>query len=131
MRTGSAIYEATWIAAAKAKRAARKSPAPRNNTIDVQDLQTCPHCKRIFRLRIGLVGHLRRQFTNNHKITTFTLNSANPPSNSPTLTPGINSITPTIMETTFQYSSPVIFTTATTTTHWPGRSLANPSYRVW
>ncbi|VDL99860.1 unnamed protein product [Schistocephalus solidus] len=34
---------------------------------------------------------------------------------SPILTPGINSITPTIIETTSQYSSPVIPTTATTT----------------
>ncbi|VDL93614.1 unnamed protein product [Schistocephalus solidus] len=45
----------------------------------------------------------------------FTSNSANPPSDSPTLTPGINSITPTIIETTSQYSSPVTPTTATTT----------------
>ncbi|VDL98083.1 unnamed protein product [Schistocephalus solidus] len=33
----------------------------------------------------------------------------------PTLTPGINSITPTIIETTSLYSSPVTPTTATTT----------------
>ncbi|VDL92663.1 unnamed protein product [Schistocephalus solidus] len=39
-------------------------------------------------------------------------NSANPPSDSPTLTPGINCITPTIIETTSQYSSPVTPTTA-------------------
>ncbi|VDL88107.1 unnamed protein product, partial [Schistocephalus solidus] len=43
-------------------------------------------------------------------------NSAKLPSNSPTLTPGINSITPTIIESTSLYSSPVTPTTATTTT---------------
>ncbi|VDL96670.1 unnamed protein product [Schistocephalus solidus] len=43
-------------------------------------------------------------------------NSANPPSDSPTLTPGINSITPTIIETTSIYSLPVTPTNATTTT---------------
>ncbi|VDM04569.1 unnamed protein product [Schistocephalus solidus] len=37
------------------------------------------------------------------------------PSDSPTLIPGINSITPTIIETTSQYSSPETPTTATTT----------------
>ncbi|VDL90894.1 unnamed protein product [Schistocephalus solidus] len=42
--------------------------------------------------------------------------AANPPSDSSTLTPDINSITPTIIETTSQYSSPVTPTTATTTT---------------
>ncbi|VDL91729.1 unnamed protein product [Schistocephalus solidus] len=40
----------------------------------------------------------------------------NPPSDSRTLTPGINSITPTIIETTSHNSSPVTPTTATTTT---------------
>ncbi|VDL88722.1 unnamed protein product [Schistocephalus solidus] len=39
--TGSAIYEADRIATAKAKRAARKSPAPRTNTFDAQALPTC------------------------------------------------------------------------------------------
>ncbi|VDL85309.1 unnamed protein product, partial [Schistocephalus solidus] len=48
-----------------------------------------------------------------------TSNSANPLSDSPTLTPGINSINPTIIETTSQYSArvtPTATTTATTTT---------------
>uniref|UniRef100_A0A183STI8 C2H2-type domain-containing protein n=1 Tax=Schistocephalus solidus TaxID=70667 RepID=A0A183STI8_SCHSO len=47
------------IAAAKTKRAARKSPAPRTNTADAHALPTCPRRQRIFRARIGLVGHLR------------------------------------------------------------------------
>ncbi|VDM01326.1 unnamed protein product [Schistocephalus solidus] len=80
-------------------------------------------------------------------------------SHSPTLTRDINSITPTIIETTSLYSSPVTptnaitiafaFTTTTTTTisygdsllncpkppihltHRPGWSLANQSNRDW
>ncbi|VDL92572.1 unnamed protein product [Schistocephalus solidus] len=48
VKTGAAIYEANRIAAAKAKRAARKSPAPRTNTVDAQALPTCPRCQRIF-----------------------------------------------------------------------------------
>ncbi|VDL88732.1 unnamed protein product [Schistocephalus solidus] len=115
VKTGSAIYEANRIAAAKAKRAARKSPAPRTNTSNAQALPTCPRCQRIFRARIGLVGHLRTQCTNNPTIPISTSNSANPPSDSPTLTPVINSIAPTITQTTSIYSSPVTPTTATTT----------------
>ncbi|VDM05921.1 unnamed protein product [Schistocephalus solidus] len=58
-----------------------------------------------------MVGHLRTQCTNNPTIPNSALNSANPPSDAHTLTPGINSITPTIIETTSQYSSPVTSTT--------------------
>ncbi|VDL93773.1 unnamed protein product [Schistocephalus solidus] len=115
VKTGSAIYEANHIAAAKAKRAARNSPASRTNIIDAQALPKCSRCQRNFRARIDLVGHLRMQCTNNQTIPISTSNSANPTSDFPTLTPGINSITPTIIETTSQYSSPVTRTTATTT----------------
>ncbi|VDM05863.1 unnamed protein product [Schistocephalus solidus] len=55
------------------------------------------------------------QCNNNPTISISTSNSASHPSDSPTLTLGINSITPTILETTFQYSSPITPTTATTT----------------
>ncbi|VDL90974.1 unnamed protein product [Schistocephalus solidus] len=48
-------------------------------------------------------------------IPTSASTSANPPSDSPTPTPGINYITP-IIETTSQYSWPVTPTTANTTT---------------
>ncbi|VDL91129.1 unnamed protein product [Schistocephalus solidus] len=142
VKTGSVIYEANRIAAAKAKIAARKSPAPRTNSVDAQALPTCRRFQRIFRARIGLVGHLRTQCIINPKIQISTLNSANPPSDSPTLSPGINSITPTIIETTSLYSTPVTPTTAfaftTTTTisdgdsllNCPQWSLANPSYRL-
>ncbi|VDM05824.1 unnamed protein product [Schistocephalus solidus] len=85
------------------------------NTIDAQALPTRPRCQRIFRARIGLVGHLQTQCTNNMTIPTSTSNSVNSPSDSPTITPGINSITPTIIEITSQYSSPVTPTTVTTT----------------
>ncbi|VDL89943.1 unnamed protein product [Schistocephalus solidus] len=103
------------IATAKAKIAARKSPAPRTNTVDAKALLTCPRCQRIFRARIGLVGHLRTQCINTLTIRTSTSNSANSPLDSPTLTPGINSITPIIIETTSEYSSPVTPITVITT----------------
>ncbi|VDL95760.1 unnamed protein product [Schistocephalus solidus] len=94
VKTGSAIYEANRIAAANAKRAARKSPAPRTNIVDAQALPTCPRCHQIFSAGIGLFGHFRTKCTNNPKIPTSTSNSANPPSDFPTLTLGTNSITP-------------------------------------
>ncbi|VDL92244.1 unnamed protein product [Schistocephalus solidus] len=114
VKTGAAIYEANRIAAANAKRAARKSPAPRSNTVDTQALPTFPRYQRIFRARIGLVGHLWTQCTNNSTIPTSMSNSANSPSEYPTLALGINSITPAIIETTFKYSSPATPTIAAT-----------------
>ncbi|VDL85971.1 unnamed protein product [Schistocephalus solidus] len=142
------------VSAAKTKRTALKSPAPRTNTANAQTLPTCPHCQRTIRALIGLVGHLRTQCTKYPTIPTSTSNSANTPSKSPSLTPGIRSIAPTIIEITSQYSSPVTPTTPTTSattttttdedsllncplqahihlTHRSGRSLANPSYRHW
>ncbi|VDM05471.1 unnamed protein product [Schistocephalus solidus] len=56
VKTRSAIYEANPIAAAKVKRVARKSPAPRTNTAEAEALPTCPRCQRIFRARIGLAN---------------------------------------------------------------------------
>ncbi|VDL87904.1 unnamed protein product [Schistocephalus solidus] len=79
VKTGSAIYEANRIAATKAKRATRKSPAPWTNIVDTQALPTRPRCQRIFRARIGLVGHLRTQCTNNLTIPISTSDSKNPP----------------------------------------------------
>ncbi|VDL99688.1 unnamed protein product [Schistocephalus solidus] len=118
-KTGAAIYEVKRIAAAKTKRAARKSPAPRTNIANAQALPICPRCHRTFRARIGLVGHPRTQCINNPTIQNSTSTSVNSPSDSPTLTPGINSISPTIIETTSQCSArvtPTTTTTATTTT---------------
>ncbi|VDM02701.1 unnamed protein product, partial [Schistocephalus solidus] len=114
VKTGSAIYEGNRIDAAKAKRAARKSPAP-GPTPPLPTLPTCSRCQRIFRARIGLVGHLRTQQTNNPTNPISTSNFANSPSDSPTITPGINSIIPTVIETTSLNSSPVTPTSATIT----------------
>ncbi|VDL87587.1 unnamed protein product [Schistocephalus solidus] len=129
VKIGVSIFEANRIVAAKTKRATRKSPTPRANTATAQAFPTCPRCQRTFRVRIGLFGHIRTQCTNNLTIPTSTSNSANTPSDSPTLTPGIHSITPTIIETTSQYSSTVTFTTTTaataTNTIRDGDSLLN------
>nr|VZI46168.1 unnamed protein product [Spirometra erinaceieuropaei] len=59
VKTGAAIYEANHIAAAKAKREARKSQLRPVRNADAQPLPTCPRCQRTFRARIGLVGRLR------------------------------------------------------------------------
>nr|VZI36708.1 unnamed protein product [Spirometra erinaceieuropaei] len=59
VKTGAAIYEADRIAAAKAKREARKSQLRPVSNAAAQPLPTCPRCQRTFRARIGLVGHLR------------------------------------------------------------------------
>ncbi|VDL96779.1 unnamed protein product [Schistocephalus solidus] len=48
VKTRSAIYKANRIIAAKIKRAARKSPAPRATTVTAQALTTCPRCQRTF-----------------------------------------------------------------------------------
>nr|VZI34508.1 unnamed protein product [Spirometra erinaceieuropaei] len=62
VKTGAAIYEANHIAAAKAKREARKSQLRPVSNATAQPLPTCPRCQRTFRARIGLVGHLRINF---------------------------------------------------------------------
>nr|VZI27305.1 unnamed protein product [Spirometra erinaceieuropaei] len=59
VKTGAAIYEANRIAAAKAKREARKSQLRSISNAAAQPLPTCPRCQRTFRARIGLVGHLQ------------------------------------------------------------------------
>nr|VZH94999.1 unnamed protein product [Spirometra erinaceieuropaei] len=59
VKTDAAIYEANRIAAAKAKREARKSQLRPVRNAAAQPLPTCPRCQRTFRARIGLVGHLR------------------------------------------------------------------------
>ncbi|VDL90320.1 unnamed protein product [Schistocephalus solidus] len=113
------------VVAAKTKRAARKSPAPRTTTTDAQAFATCTRCHRTFRARIGLDGHLPTQCTDSPTIQNSTSTSANPPSDSPTLTPGINSISPAIIKITSQYSARVTPTTTATTTISDGDSLLN------
>nr|VZI46091.1 unnamed protein product [Spirometra erinaceieuropaei] len=63
VKTGAAIYEANRIAAAKAKREARKSQIRPIRNATAQPLPTCPRCQRTFRARTGLVGHLRTNCT--------------------------------------------------------------------
>ncbi|VDL88474.1 unnamed protein product [Schistocephalus solidus] len=115
VKTGSAIYEAKRIATAKAKRAARNSRASRTNNVDAQTLPTCPHCHRTMRARIGLVGHLRTKCTKSPTIQNSMSTSANSIFDSPTLTPLINSISLTIIETTSKCLARVSLTTLTTT----------------
>ncbi|VDM04146.1 unnamed protein product [Schistocephalus solidus] len=125
------ISPATWEELAWNRLAWRRTvktgaaPCEANRIANAQDLPTCTSCQRTLHTRIGLVGHLRTQCTNNSTILTSVSNSANPPSDSPTLTPGINSNTPTIKETTSQYSSPVTSTTAAATTISDWDSLLN------
>nr|VZI24541.1 unnamed protein product [Spirometra erinaceieuropaei] len=63
VKTGAAIYEANRIAAAKAKREARKSQHRPVRNAAARPPPTCPRCQRTFRARIGLVGHLRTNCT--------------------------------------------------------------------
>ncbi|VDL91098.1 unnamed protein product [Schistocephalus solidus] len=125
VKAGAAIYEANRINAAKTKRAARKSPAPRTNIVNAQAFLTCPRSHRTFRARIGLVGHLRTQCINNPTIQNSTSTSVNSPSDSLTFTPGIYFISPTIIETTSQCSARVTTTDTTANTISDGDSLLN------
>nr|VZI09500.1 unnamed protein product [Spirometra erinaceieuropaei] len=59
VKTGTAIYEANLVAAAKVKREARKSQIRPVRNADTQPLPTCSRCQRTLRARIGLVEHLR------------------------------------------------------------------------
>nr|VZI48511.1 unnamed protein product [Spirometra erinaceieuropaei] len=59
VKTGAAIFEATRITAAKAKREARKFQLPPPRNANAQPPPTCPRYRRTFRAQIGLIGHLR------------------------------------------------------------------------
>ncbi|BHF81306.1 hypothetical protein SprV_0702443600 [Sparganum proliferum] len=69
VKTGAAIYEANRIAAAKAKREARKSQLRPARNADAQPLPTCLRCQRTFGARIGLIGHLRTNCTSRTALT--------------------------------------------------------------
>nr|VZI44769.1 unnamed protein product [Spirometra erinaceieuropaei] len=88
VKTGAAIYEANRIAAAKAKREARKSQLRPGHNAAAQPLPTCPRCQRTFRARIGLVGHLRTNCTSR------TAPAIVPPPASSSSLPPTNSDTP-------------------------------------
>ncbi|VDL91283.1 unnamed protein product [Schistocephalus solidus] len=113
VKVGAEIYKANQIVAAEAKRVARQSPATRINTANAQAVPICPRCQCTFRARIGLVWHLRTQCNN---ATTAVLRPM-PPTfrRTPKVTPGTNSPTPIIIETTSQYLTSVTSTTVATT----------------
>nr|VZI32490.1 unnamed protein product [Spirometra erinaceieuropaei] len=89
VKTGAAIYEANRIAAAKAKREARKSQLLPVRNAAAQPPPTCPRCQRTFRARIGLVGHL---WINCASRTAPTI--VPPPASSSSSLPPTNSDTP-------------------------------------
>nr|VZI06391.1 unnamed protein product [Spirometra erinaceieuropaei] len=63
VKTGAAICEANRIAAAKVKTVARKSQLCPVSNAAAQPLPTYPRCQRTFRARIGLIEHLRTNYT--------------------------------------------------------------------
>ncbi|VDM00842.1 unnamed protein product [Schistocephalus solidus] len=83
VKTFAAIYEANWIATAKAKRSARKSQAPRFKTPNTQALPTCPSCQRTFRL----VRHLQTQRKIDSTASTSAAPASDPTSTTTTTTP--------------------------------------------
>nr|VZI49631.1 unnamed protein product [Spirometra erinaceieuropaei] len=89
VKTGAAIYEANRIAAAKAKREARKSQFRPVRNAAAQPPPTCPRCQRTFRARIGLVGHLRTNYASRTAPAIVP-----PPASSSSSLPPTNSDTP-------------------------------------
>ncbi|VDL92371.1 unnamed protein product [Schistocephalus solidus] len=98
----------TWRRSVKTGSTIRPTGSPPPSPIKRHEISSAPdqHCQ---------CGPLRTQCTNNPTIPTSTSNSVNPPSDFHNLTPVTNSITPTIIEITSQYSLPIPPTTATTT----------------
>ncbi|BHF80978.1 hypothetical protein SprV_0702410700 [Sparganum proliferum] len=80
VKTGVAIYEANRIAAAKAKREARKSRRSRLTSVKHPPPPTCARCQQAFRSQIDLVRNLQTQCAIKRTIST----------SSPTLTPAPN-----------------------------------------
>ncbi|VDL99939.1 unnamed protein product [Schistocephalus solidus] len=114
VKKGAAIYEANQIAAAKAKRSARKLPVSRTYTANAQALPTqLPHSNRPDQTSSDA---MQQQSHNSN----FCLNLCQPafgppPPPPPAVTPGTNFPTPNIIAITPQYSTTVTSTTATTT----------------
>ncbi|BHF66147.1 hypothetical protein SprV_0200916100 [Sparganum proliferum] len=118
VKRGAAIYEANRIAAAKAKREARKSQLRPARNADAQPLRTSPRYQRTFRARIGLIGHLRINCTSRTTPTAVpppTSSSSSPPPTSsnynvsPILTSSSSSSSST---SSFSYSSSFSTTTS-------------------
>ncbi|BHF72082.1 hypothetical protein SprV_0401514500 [Sparganum proliferum] len=121
VKTGVAIYEANRIAAAKVKREARKSQLRSVRNADAQPLPTCPRCRRTFRARIGLVGHLRINCASRTAPTIVpqpaSYSSSLPPSSSD------NSSEPPLPSSS---SSPTTTTMSTTATQAAVSHITNP-----
>nr|VZI52121.1 unnamed protein product [Spirometra erinaceieuropaei] len=103
VKTGAAIYEANRIAAAKAKREARKSQLRPVRNAAAQPLPTCPRCQRTFGGRIGLVGHLRINCASRAGPTIVPPSASS--SSSPPLTTSDNSSEPPLPSSFFFFSS--------------------------
>ncbi|BHF72852.1 hypothetical protein SprV_0401592300 [Sparganum proliferum] len=87
VKTGAGIYETNRVAAAKAKREARKSQVPRLLIANYPPLLTCPHCQHAFRALIGFIGHLRTQCAINPTTSTSSTTLASTANPSSTATP--------------------------------------------
>nr|VZI49685.1 unnamed protein product [Spirometra erinaceieuropaei] len=106
VKTGAAIYEANRMAAAKAKREARKSQLRPVRNAAAQPLPTCPRCQRTFRARIGLVGHLRTNCTSR-----TAPDIVPPPASSSSSVPPTNSDTPSappLPSSSFSSTAPAV-----------------------
>ncbi|VDL81004.1 unnamed protein product [Schistocephalus solidus] len=150
VKTCTAIHVVNLIAIAKAKRAACRSQTPRINTASVQALPTCARCQRTFRARIGLVGHLQTQCSNNHITSIFATPASDPtttttpttdsnfidapqptiidiilppPPTAPITAPKITCPTPTTLVATTDYLSPGSSNTTTTASTSDGDSV--------
>nr|VZI35215.1 unnamed protein product [Spirometra erinaceieuropaei] len=126
VKTGTAIYEANRIAAAKMKREARKSQLRRVRNAAAQPLPTCPRCQRTFRARIGVVGHLRIKCTSrtapNIVLPHASSSSSLPPSNSE------NSSVPPLPSSSLSSSYSSSSSTAPTTAAQPSVAQDNTAH---
>ncbi|BHF69606.1 hypothetical protein SprV_0301265200 [Sparganum proliferum] len=145
VETGAVIYEANQIAAAKVRRAARKSQAyPIRNTA-AQSHQTCPRGHRTFRARIGLIIHLRTQCT--HRPRTAILASTTAPASPSTSTtsastltnavsnpcdalPSANTTSTTFALTTAMTSNTIISTTTVNDQNTPGAPTTTCTFTI-
>nr|VZI06199.1 unnamed protein product [Spirometra erinaceieuropaei] len=82
-KIGAATYEANCIAVNKPKRSARNSQALLTFDSNTPLLPKFPPSRRVFRMLIGLVGHLRTQF---HNMTTPTGSVVTPAASTATAT---------------------------------------------
>nr|VZI11613.1 unnamed protein product [Spirometra erinaceieuropaei] len=117
VKTGAAIYEANRIAAAKAKREARKSQLRPVSNAAVQPLPTCHRCQRTFRARIGLVRHLRINCASRTAPTIVPppASPSSPPPTNPPLPSSSSSSSPTAPTAAAQATVPRTATDTTTT----------------